>query len=144
MFSKSCEYGLRAIIYIAQQTNQNNKVSLTTISEEINSPQAFTAKILQQLTRHNIVKSIKGPHGGFGIEPDKMQTKISEVVFLFDGDSIYNGCGLGLKQCDANSPCPLHNKFVEIRNDLKTMLENTTLEILVKEMNDTGLVWFKR
>ena len=45
MFSKSCEYGLRAIIYIAQQTNLNNKVSLTTISEEIDSPQAFTAKI---------------------------------------------------------------------------------------------------
>ena len=61
MFSKSCEYGLRAIIYIAQQTNQNNKVSLMTISEEINSPQAFTAKILQQLTRNNIVKSIKLP-----------------------------------------------------------------------------------
>ena len=144
MFSKSCEYGLRAIIYIAQQTNQNNKVSLSTISEEINSPEAFTAKILQQLTRNNIVKSIKGPHGGFVIETEKMQTKISEVVFLFDGDNIYNGCGLGLKQCDANSPCPLHYKFIEIRNDLKTMLENTTLEILVNEMNDTGVVWLKR
>ena len=144
MFSKSCEYGLRAIIYIAQQTNQNNKVSLMTISKEIDSPQAFTAKILQQLTRHHIVKSIKGPHGGFIIEPDRMQTKINEVVFLFDGDSIYNGCGLGLKQCDENSPCPLHHKFIEIRNDLKTMLENTTLEILVNEMDANGVFWLKR
>lgn len=144
MFSKSCEYGLRAIIYIAQQTTQNRKVSLTTISEEINSPQAFTAKILQQLTKNNIVKSIKGPHGGFIIEPDKMQTKISEVVFLFDGDSIYNGCGLGLKQCDEASPCPLHHKFIQIREDLKNMLENTTLEMLANEMNASGVLWLKR
>ncbi len=143
MFSKSCEYGLRAIIYIAQQTNLNNKVSLTTISQEINSPQAFTAKILQQLTRNNIVKSIKGPHGGFIIEEDRMKTKISEVVTLFDGDSIYKGCGLGLKQCDANSPCPLHFKFVEIRNDLKNMLENTTLQVLVDDMSETTK-WLKR
>ena len=75
MFSNSCEYGLRAIIFIAQQTTQNNKVSLSTISEEINSPQAFTAKVLQKLTRNNIVKSIKGPYGGFEIEKDKLAQK---------------------------------------------------------------------
>ena len=144
MFSKSCEYGLRAVIYIAQQTNQNVKVSLATVSEEINSPQAFTGKILQQLTKNKIVKSIKGPYGGFIVEPKKMQTKISEVVYLFDGDNIYNGCGLGLKQCDANSPCPLHYKFVEIRNNLKVMLESTTLQVLVNEINDSGVIWLKR
>jgi len=115
MFSKSCEYGLRAVIFIAQQSSKNNKVSMSTISEEINSPQAFTAKILQQLTRNNIVKSIKGPYGGFTIEEYKMGTRLSEIVSVLDGDSIYEGCGLGLKQCDAKSPCPLHFKFVEIK-----------------------------
>ena len=90
MFSKSCEYGLRAIIFLAQQNEQNIKVSLTKISESINSPQAFTAKILQQLTRNNIVKSIKGPYGGFTIESDKMDTiKLSNVVQILDGDSIF-------------------------------------------------------
>ncbi len=135
MFSKSCEYGLRAAIFIAQQTTQNNKVSLSTISEEINSPQAFTAKILQQLTRNDIVKSIKGPYGGFTIEEDKMETKLSEVVSVLDGDSIYTGCGLGLKQCDANSPCPLHFKFIEIRDNLRDMLESTSLKSIANDMN---------
>ncbi len=134
MFSKSCEYGLRAVIFIAQQTTQNNKVSLGTISEEINSPQAFTAKILQKLTRNDIVKSIKGPYGGFTIEKEKMNTKLSEVVSVLDGDSIYTGCGLGLKQCDANSPCPLHFKFVEIRDSLRNMLENTSLKSVADDM----------
>jgi Rrf2 family transcriptional regulator, iron-sulfur cluster assembly transcription factor len=136
MFSKSCEYALRAIIYIAQQSEQETKVSLTTISEAIDSPQAFTAKILQQLTRHNVVTSIKGPCGGFIIESDKMKTvTLSEVVKILDGDSIYTGCGLGLSQCNESSPCPLHFKFIAIREQLKEMLENTTLEILVNDMN---------
>lgn len=144
MFSKSCEYGLRAIIYIAQQTKQDVKVSLTTISEAIDSPQAFTAKILQQLTRNNIVTSIKGPYGGFVIEIDKMKTiTLSHVVKILDGDNIYTGCGLGLAQCNENSPCPLHFKFITIREQLRNMLENTSLEILVNDM-DTQHFCLKR
>jgi len=90
---------------------------------------------LQQLTRCGIVKSIKGPYGGFMIEEEKMYTKLSEVVRILDGDAIYTGCGLGLKQCDASSPCPLHFKFVEIRDGLRNMLEKNTLKSIAEEMN---------
>lgn len=135
MFSKSCEYGLRAAIYIAQQSKLENKVSLSTISEEINSPQAFTAKILQQLTRNNIIKSIKGPYGGFVVVEEKMSTKLSEVVNVLDGDSIFTGCGLGLKQCNASAPCPLHFKFAAIRESLKVMLEKTTFLSITNELD---------
>ncbi|SEE50782.1 Rrf2 family protein [Tenacibaculum sp. MAR_2010_89] len=136
MFSKSCEYGLRAIIFIAQQSAQDIKVSLSTISSAIDSPQAFTAKVLQQLTRKDIVKSIKGPYGGFVIEDFKMNTiKLSDVVKVLDGDSIFTSCGLGLKECNDKSPCPLHFQFIEVRNKLKSMLNNTTLLMLVNDMN---------
>ncbi len=144
MFSKSCEYGLRAIIFIAQQSAQDHKVSLTTISEAVNSPQAFTAKILQQLTRNNVVKSIKGPYGGFVIENGKMdRIKLSDVVNILDGDAIYTNCGLGLNKCNEKSPCPLHFKFVEVRNGLKKMLETTTLAMVVNDMNEE-LFFLKR
>ncbi len=69
---------------------------------------SFTAKVLQQLTRNNIVKSIKEPYGGFVIESDKMDIiKLSDVVNILDGKSIYTNCGLGLDKCNENSP--LHN-----------------------------------
>lgn len=144
MFSKSCEYGLRATIYIAQQTTLNNKVHLNIIAQEIGSPQPFTAKILQLLTKDNIVKAIKGPHGGFLIEEKNLVTLLlSDIVNAIDGNKIYTGCGLGLKQCNTNSPCPLHNSFIAIRENLKTMLESTTLKSLAHDMN-TNLVWLKR
>ena len=144
MFSKSCEYGLRATIYIAQQTTLNNKVHLNTIAQEIGSPQPFTAKVLQLLAKNNIVKAIKGPHGGFLIDEKNLKTLLlSDIVNAIDGNKIYTGCGLGLKQCDANSPCPLHDNFIAIRENLKTMLESTTLKSLEHDMN-TNLVWLKR
>ena len=68
MFSKTCEYGLRAVIFIAQESKIDNKLSITAISDAIDSPKPFTAKILQQLTKNKIVQSIKGPHGGFFID----------------------------------------------------------------------------
>ena len=140
MFSKTCEYGLRAVLFIAQETALGHKVSMSKVSDEINSPQAFTAKILQQLKRNNIITSVKGPYGGFTITEDKMETKLSEIVSVLDGDTIYKGCGLCLKQCDANSPCPLHYKFVDIRENLKNMLENTSITSLLNDMNLEGFI----
>lgn len=136
MFSKTCEYGLRAVIFIAQESKIENKLSITAISDAIDSPKPFTAKILQQLTKNKIVQSIKGPHGGFFIEEKKLKTiTLSDIVQVLDGDAIYTGCGLGLHQCNEHKPCPLHFKFIEIRENLKIMLQSTTLLELFNDKN---------
>ena len=110
------------------QSSQNLRVGLKNISKEIDSPEPFTAKILQQLSKNNIIESIKGPHGGFQIDKNDMsKIKLSQIVLAIDGDSIYKGCGLGFKECSEKQPCPVHDKFKIIRDDLKNMLENTTV-----------------
>lgn len=131
MFSKACEYGIKAAIFIAVNSSENNRVSPKEISEEIDSPQAFTAKILQALVKNNVIKSVRGAYGGFEIDKDKIATtKLSEIVYAIDGDGIYKGCGLGLHTCNENHPCPVHDKFKVVREELREMLENTTLEQL--------------
>ena len=108
MFSKACEYGIRAVIYIAQKSLNEERASLKDITAEIDSPEAFTAKVLQQLAKAKIINSVKGPNGGFEIDKDEIDSiKLSEIVNALDGDSIYKGCGLGLKVCNANEPCPV-------------------------------------
>ncbi|MEO8237797.1 MAG: Rrf2 family transcriptional regulator [Flavobacterium sp.] len=131
MFSKTCEYGIRATIFIASQSYQGNRTGLKDIAKKIDSPEAFTAKILQILSRDNIINSIKGVGGGFEIPKEKMkEIKLAQIVSALDGDSIFTGCGLGLTHCSEDHPCPLHDKFKSIRNDLAFMLENTNLEEL--------------
>lgn len=131
MFSKTCEYGIRATIFIASQSYQNKRVGLRDIAEKIDSPEAFTAKILQILSKNNIINSIKGVGGGFEIPKEKMsQIKLAHIVTAIDSNSVFTGCGLGLSQCSEDHPCPVHEKFKFIRNELAFMLENTNLEEL--------------
>ena len=54
MFSKSCEYGIKAIIYIATQSLEDVRVKIGDVAENTGTPEAFTAKILGSLTKHNI------------------------------------------------------------------------------------------
>ncbi len=144
MFSKTCEYGIKATLYVAHQSQLNIRTSLKDISKAIDSPEAFTAKILQVLSKNGILKSTKGPTGGFEIpEESRQQIRLSDIVFAIDGNGLYQGCGLGLKECNSLKPCPLHDKFMKIRDDLKRMLETTTIEELANGLN-SGLSFLKR
>ena len=144
MFSKACEYGIKASTYIALKSLEEKRVSLKEISSEINSPMAFTAKILHQLAKNDILVSAKGPSGGFQIEKEKIESiKLADIVYAIDGDSVYKGCALGFNECNANKPCPLHDKFVVIRDELKKMLQNTSLFELTEGL-EVGLTFLKR
>ncbi|MEO7175782.1 MAG: Rrf2 family transcriptional regulator [Saprospiraceae bacterium] len=141
MFSKACEYGIKAAIYIAEQSPHEKKVSLKEVAQAIESPEAYTSKILQQLSRNNIINSHKGPKGGFSMDNLALETvKLSTIVSAIDGDSIYRGCGLGLKQCNEKLPCPVHEQFKEIRNELKDMLESTTIKSLAARVRNGATV----
>ncbi len=144
MFSKACEYGIRASIFIAEQSLIDRKVSLKDVAEAIDSPAAYTSKILQKLSRNNIINSDKGPTGGFSMGKKELEkVKLGSIVFAIDGESIYNGCGLGLKKCNEKMPCPVHNQFKMIRDQLKKMLETTTVLSLAVDY-EKGFSFLKR
>ncbi|MCX7547311.1 Rrf2 family transcriptional regulator [Xanthomarina sp. F1114] len=144
MFSKACEYAIKACVFIAMKSLEGERVNLREISTNIDTPEAFTAKILHQLAKKDILSSSKGPKGGFTIVKTQIdKIKASDIVSAIDGDSLYTGCALGFDTCDANQPCPMHHKFVDIRNDLKVMLDSTTLKELALGLKG-GLVFLKR
>ncbi|REA63291.1 transcriptional regulator [Dyadobacter luteus] len=132
MFSKTCEYAIRAMIYIAQQSKSGGKTGFKQIAHAIDAPEPFIAKILQQLGRENLVQSSKGPHGGFYINEQTMNRTLADVVKAIDGDKIFSGCGLGLTFCSEKNPCPIHNEFKSIRNQMQQMLQSAT----VSQFND--------
>ncbi len=144
MFSKACEYGIKATTYIALQSLQNRRVSLKEIAAETDSPVAFTAKILQQLAKSDVLKSNRGPYGGFEIPRDRVKSiMLADVVFAIDGNTIYEGCALGFDECNADQPCPLHNKFIGLRDELSVMLKQTSLYDLAVELKK-GVTYLRR
>jgi len=135
MFSKTCEYAIRATIYIANKSKEGTNVGLKDIAKNIDSPEAFTAKILQKLVKDDLVSSIKGPNGGFSLSKEQQEKVfLIDVVRCIDGSQTYDGCGLGLSQCSEEKPCPIHFQFKEVRTKLKRMLENTNMVILLEKL----------
>lgn len=137
MISKSCQYALRAVVFLASEAGDNIKLNVKQIAKEIDAPEAFTAKILQVLNRHNIITSLKGPYGGFFIEEHQLDAPILNIVQAIDGLQVFTSCGLGLKQCSAKHPCPFHNEYEVLRNKMRETFEKTTIKKLAKKI-DSG------
>ncbi|MET6998172.1 RrF2 family transcriptional regulator [Chitinophaga defluvii] len=123
MFSKTCEYAIRAILFIAQKSKDGDRVGIKEIAHGTDAPEHFIAKILQDLSRRGLIQSVKGPNGGFFLDKAALRFSLADVVKAVDGDRLFSGCGLGLKQCSETHPCPIHHEFKKVRKDILNMLE---------------------
>ena len=127
MFSKTCEYALKIMIHLASIEKSGQLFGLKDISSALDSPEAFTAKILQQLVKSGLLQSVRGPSGGFGLRKNR-PIYLIEIVHAIDGAGITRNCVLGLESCSDNHPCPVHDKFLAVRNHLTGVLDSTNLD----------------
>lgn len=128
MFSKACEYGIRAMLFIATKSITNEKARLKEIAAQVEAPEAFTAKVLQSLVRMGILHSSTGPGGGFYLEQEELEDmKLIHIVEAIDGNDVFTRCGLGLRQCNAEHPCPAHHQFYPIKVELQKMLNSLSV-----------------
>ena len=127
MFSKACEYAIRAVMFVAQKSKDGARIGIREIAKGIDSPEHFVAKILQDLSRKGVIQSQKGPSGGFYLDDRSLNAPLADIVRVVDGEEIFTGCALGLKQCSETKPCPLHQEFKKIRDDLSHLLQQTSV-----------------
>ncbi len=140
MFSKACEYGIRAVIFIGLQSKQGKRTGIKEIANIAGTPESFTAKILQNLSKRKVIASAKGPNGGFYIDKEFSTIKLVDIVEAIDGREIFNRCGLGLEECSAKHPCPIHDSFAKVREELRGMCFNTDLEELANKFDNGYLI----
>lgn len=136
MFTKACEYAIRAVLIITMKGKEENKLSIQQIAKEIDSPLPFTAKILQRLSREGLVASVKGPNGGFYIDPKAKPVTLSQIVEAMEEENVLNTCALGLKECSDSQPCPIHHQVKAYKHKLKHVLQEKTIQMLAKELNE--------
>jgi len=128
MFSNSSKYAIKAVLYLAVNSNETNKILAKNISEPINVPQAYLAKLLQELSKHNIVSSTRGPNGGFYLSNQNRKTPLINVINVIDGDNRLNSCLLSVHNCNSEKPCPLHNFAAPLKGEILNNLEENTIE----------------
>jgi len=135
MLSNSCRYGLRAIIYLASKDKENEKTGIKQIGKDLNLPVPFLGKILQQLAKKKILKSLKGPNGGFSMMKDPRKISLYEIVVAIDGEEILTDCIIhdGPFKCVGRSknPCPVHDDYSETRSELINLFKHRTIYDMV-------------
>lgn len=142
MFSKACEYGIRAILYVAANSNEKKRVGIAEICEQIAAPSHFTAKVMQTLSRRRLVSSQKGMNGGFFTDETQRNRPLIDVVNAIDGNVMFTGCAMGLRNCSSEHPCPVHNQFMHIRRELTELLQNNSIGELADKYN-SGAAFLK-
>jgi Rrf2 family iron-sulfur cluster assembly transcriptional regulator len=138
MLSKRTQYALRAMMYIASNQN-NNKIGVNFIAEELAIPKQFLSKILQELVINGLLHSSKGKKGGFYLTNKNLNSNLRQIIEIFDGDSFFKGCVIGLEQCSSENPCALHAATAIYRNDIKKNLEVNSLKELAIQIHDKKL-----
>lgn len=138
MLSKSCIYGLRAVLYLASQA-QDGYVSIREISGRLGFSYAFLTKVLQGLTRAGLLCSQRGPNGGVALARPAGEITLAEIVALIDGPQLFEACVLGLPRCGSDQPCLLHQRWAPVRADIESLFGDTT----VREMADEGSLFLE-
>jgi len=131
MFSRSAEYAIRAMTFLALQP-AGKLTGAREIALAENIPMQFLWKILQNLARRKLVRSFKGVRGGYELARPGDRISVDDVVRATDESTMAQGCVLGLASCSEEKPCPLHHTWKGIREQLTHMLEQTTIADLAR------------
>ncbi len=130
MFSKAATYAMRAVLYLAVEGSKDKKLGVQHITDALDVPRHFLAKVLQQLAKNNLISSAKGPRGGFYLSEENKENSLLDVIICFEGKDVFSKCVLGLSVCSARNPCPLHNQYEAFKSGLDYQLKRQTIREL--------------
>lgn len=138
MLSNACQYAIRSVLYLSIHSNENEKIGAKHIAEELKTPLAFLAKLLQKLSKNKLISSTKGPNGGFFLTPIDQNNSIWDIVICIDGDLKFHQCFLGLSTCNDINPCPVHNKFKPFKAKILNDFQGKTIKQYSDQIKRNG------
>lgn len=140
MLSNASQYAIRSLLYLAMYTNEIKKIGVKKIAEDLETPQPFLAKLLQQLSKSKLVSSSKGPNGGFYLDEKNKENSLWDIVKCIDGTEKFDQCFLGLSDCDDKNPCPVHFIVAPFKEKLLNDFRDKTISQFSKEITNKGRI----
>ena len=122
--SEAASLALHTAVYLASRTDR--MVSAKEMASALNVSEAHLAKVLQRLAREGIVRSVRGPKGGFRLARDGGEVSLLEVYEAVEGPVRASACLLGGPACTGDD-CILGGLMESLNNDVKEHLRKTTV-----------------
>ncbi len=140
MLSNSCKHAIRASLYLATNATVEKKISPKAISDYMEIPAPFLAKILLTLAKGGLVASAKGPGGGYFMTQKELDKNMLDIIECIDGLTKMNSCFIGLPNCSDKYPCAVHETVSKFRKQFIKNASLKTIGDLAKE-NKEGLTF---
>jgi Rrf2 family transcriptional regulator, iron-sulfur cluster assembly transcription factor len=129
LLNQSAEYALRAMLYIA---NQGRACKASAVAQALGVPGNYLAKVLNQLARVRVLRSERGPTGGFSLARPAYELTLDAIVEPFQQLQSNSRCLMGDRPCDHARPCAAHQHWSHIKSSFTSRLRHTTLAELVE------------
>ncbi|MFQ6616344.1 MAG: RrF2 family transcriptional regulator [Fidelibacterota bacterium] len=140
LFSKSVEYAIQAMIYLTRKES-DRPVMIREIAESYGIPQQFLSKIVQTLVKHRILRAVRGRKGGVNLARPPEEIFLPQIVQAIEGPPPEEDvCVFGLDLCSDAQPCPLHDRWKHIKEDIDEMLESPNLAELARRVEEKHAV----
>lgn len=139
--TRSSEYAIRALTYLAQQAGDAGYVQARELAERLGIPAPFLGKLLQPLAARGILESQRGPRGGFRLSAEARSIALYEIIATTEDLEDIRTCFLGQSECSDERACPMHVYWKEARAAFEEKLGTTTLSDLTRfcvESPDSG------
>ena len=136
-FSRSAEYAIRAMTFLATQP-PGKRTGAKAIAAAEKIPMPFLWKILRMLAHRRLVRSFKGLHGGYELALPARQIPLLAIIQALDAIDPASRCALGFGACSESSACSLHDSWKGLRERMAALLERNTLADLAAAVRRKG------
>lgn len=131
-YSKLAQAGIAAVSYLAEISGEQRLAGSGEIAAARDLPQALVAKILTLLSSAGLVSGKSGPSGGYRLARNPAKISLLDVVRVFEDVESQVMCPFGPHWCGSGPQCPLHDTFVELRQQVVDRLDQETFAQFVK------------
>ena len=128
--TKKVEYALIALQHM-QSKQQEDITSAKEIADNFDISISLLAKTLQQMARHNIIKPIHGPGGGYRLNIPLEQIQFDNFIEMIEGPVGIVDC-LNDPGCSHIKTCNIRVPIERINHTIKDIFSNMTLADLTK------------
>jgi Rrf2 family iron-sulfur cluster assembly transcriptional regulator len=130
--TRAGEYAVRCVLYLAAQ-QEGEVVRRQEIAQQMEIPNQFLGKIVQQLARSGIVEIVQGSKGGYRLLVPPQRLSLLDVVEGVTGEIFLNDCILRPDSCLRSHGCSVHRVWERARNQLRDTLRKARFDKLLRE-----------
>ena len=121
-------YALRAVVALAEMGKNGEMVSINSLSEAEDISSIFLEQIFFKLKKANIVKSVRGPGGGFAFDRPLDSITVQEILDAAGEELSMKFCDKNVKDCERMSECISHKVFASVSDKIDEYLRSLTLK----------------